>query len=743
LLFAICHLPFADRRSTLKAITSWLRSGLLRKVLLAILLCALIPLAVVGWVAIQGYTQMAQDAIPPSKAALDERSMDSLELWAFDTAQRVARFLYEREDDLRDLALLPRDPAAYLAFYQAHHSSIWAAEGVSERPLYRELAFVDRSGQEVIKIADGAVIGPGDLRDVGQPENTTFKRESYFAETMALDEGQVYVSRVLGWYVPLFQAYAAGEKPDGRHYEGIIRFATPVFDAARGDKVGIVVLSLDHAHVMEFTAHMISTGEHYTTTVSASSGQHSYIIDGEGWAIAHARHYYLAGFDQNGGLVPSISQDRFAEQQTSGYLPANLNAMGFIDPNFPQICAYNREGKSGSVPIYYWRDAAHPQGRARALAFATIPYYTGRYNTPAGFGWVGVTSDADKFHEPANLVEAKVVQAREALIRDTRLIWSATVLLILVVAFLLARTITRPVCTLAESAAEIGQGRFGQQVEVKGRDEIGQLAATFNKMSKDLQQYVADLERTTAERERYQRELEIAHDIQQSFLPRAFPAVAGFDIAAHNVPARHVGGDFYDFIPLSNGRWGLLVADVSDKGVPAALFMALSRSLVRAYSLEYESVPAALAAFNAFVAADNPSSMFVTLFYATLEPEARRLAYINAGHNPPILVRGRERQVVLLRAHGIALGIWPEVELEEHPLQLEPEDVVVLYTDGVTEAFNAGHEMFGEERLIEVVRGCPATSAQELLVAIEAEVATFTDGAAQSDDITLLVLRCL
>jgi sigma-B regulation protein RsbU (phosphoserine phosphatase) len=254
---------------------------------------------------------------------------------------------------------------------------------------------------------------------------------------------------------------------------------------------------------------------------------------------------------------------------------------------------------------------------------------------------------------------------------------------------------------------------------------------------------VADLERTTSERERYQRELEIAHDIQQSFLPQAFPQVPGFDIVAHNIPARHVGGDFYDFIPLRNGRWGLLVADVSDKGVPAALFMALSRSLVRAYSLEYDSVPAALAAFNAFVTADNPANMFVTLFYATLEPEACRLAYINAGHNPPILLRGQEHQIVLLRAHGIALGIWPDVDLEEHPVSLGPADVVVLYTDGITEAFNTAHEMFGLERLIEVVQGNSGASAGELLKAIEASVAAFTGDAPQSDDITLLVIRCL
>lgn len=473
----------------MRAILSWLFSGLLRKVLLAILLCSLVPLGVVAFVAVQGYTQMAQDAIPPSKTALDERSMNSLELWAYDTAQRVARFLYEREGDLRGLALLPREPNAYLAFYHAYRSSLWTTAGTSERPLYREIAFVDRSGQEVVKITDGVVAGPGELRDVSKPENTTFKRETYFSETMALNEGEVYVSRVLGWYVPLKEAYAAGENPNGRRYEGIMRFATPLFQD--GSKIGLVVLSLDQAHVMEFTAHMISSDEHYLPEVNALTGEHSYIIDNEGWAIAHARHFYIAGFDQDGNLVTAISKDLFAEQQKSGYLPANLNAMGFIDANFPLICEYNRQGKSGSVPIYFWRDATFPQGRARALAFATIPYFTGRYNSPAGFGWVGVTSDADKFHEPADLVGGKIDQARRGLQTNTLLILALTVLAILGIAGLLARTITNPVRRLTSAAQAIESGeRFEPEriASITGSgDELGHLARVFSRMALEVQ----------------------------------------------------------------------------------------------------------------------------------------------------------------------------------------------------------------------------------------------------------------
>lgn len=319
---------------------------------------------------------------------------------------------------------------------------------------------------------------------------------------------------------------------------------------------------------------------------------------------------------------------------------------------------------------------------------------------------------------------------------------NVSIFLSLIVSGAVARYIARRVGTLAEGTRRLGAGDLDYRVPVESQDEIGALAAAFNQMAGDLIASRAELQRTTAERERYLRELEIAHGIQQSFLPQSFPRVPGYDVAARTIPARHVGGDFYDFIPLREGRWGMLVADVSDKGVPAALFMALSRSLVRAYSLEYENVLTALRAFNAFVVADNPSGMFVTLFYATLDPETHRLTYVNAGHNPPILLQGRDHQVVLLRAHGIALGVWPDVKLDEHPVQLEPGDVVVLYTDGVTEAFNADRAMFDVERLTAVVRANPQTSASEIVRAIENAVVEFTAGQPQSDDITLLVIRC-
>ena len=316
-----------------------------------------------------------------------------------------------------------------------------------------------------------------------------------------------------------------------------------------------------------------------------------------------------------------------------------------------------------------------------------------------------------------------------------------SIFLSLIISGLVARHLDRRVQILAEGARRLGEGELDTRVELAGRDELGRLGMSFNQMARDLKHSQRELERTTAERERYLKELEIAHQIQRSFLPQSCPEIEGYQLAAFTLPARHVGGDFYDFIPLEGERWGLVVADVSDKGVPAALFMALSRSLVRAYSLEYQSVPQALESFNSFVEADNPSAMFVTLFYATLHPQSGRLTYINAGHNPPVILRGRDNKVVMLEARGMALGVMPRVQLEEHPVDLKPGDVLVLYTDGFTEALNQQEEMFGLERMIEEIQRHRHEPAQQLMQSLLDAVNRFVGDAPQADDLTLLVIR--
>ncbi len=249
------------------------------------------------------------------------------------------------------------------------------------------------------------------------------------------------------------------------------------------------------------------------------------------------------------------------------------------------------------------------------------------------------------------------------------------------------------------------------------------------------------LQRQMAERERLERELQLAHDMQRTFMPDQVPDLPGWELAFIWRAARQVAGDFYDCFELPDGRLGLVIADVADKGMPAALFMALTRTLMRAAAREKMSPAAALAHVNDLLVPDAQHGMFVTIFYAVLSLETGELVYANAGHNPPLLLRSRTRELERLTKGGMALGVLGGTQLEERAVSLDPGDCVVFYTDGITEAFSPEGDMYGEGRLQETVLAAAAGSARMILDAIDGSVVAFSGNAPLSDDRTLMVLR--
>jgi serine phosphatase RsbU (regulator of sigma subunit) len=239
------------------------------------------------------------------------------------------------------------------------------------------------------------------------------------------------------------------------------------------------------------------------------------------------------------------------------------------------------------------------------------------------------------------------------------------------------------------------------------------------------------------------QELRLAGDIQSSFLPERDPSIKGWDIASNLVPARETSGDFYDFFQLGDGRLGFIIADVADKGLGAALYMALGRTLILTYAQIYPENPAAvLQATNQRMLSDARAQMFITAFYGVLEPEIGRLIYCNAGHHPPLLIRSKpEKTVYRLNPNGMALGIDENAAWVAVSQKIGIEDTLLLYTDGVVESNDSSGSFYGLDRLEEKAKGIANRPSQWIIRAIKDDVSSFRGEATQSDDMTMVCIQ--
>ncbi len=244
----------------------------------------------------------------------------------------------------------------------------------------------------------------------------------------------------------------------------------------------------------------------------------------------------------------------------------------------------------------------------------------------------------------------------------------------------------------------------------------------------------------SAERNRIEKELDVARSIQASLIPQEPPDIPSSSVATYWQAARQVSGDFFDFMSLAEGHWGIAIADVADKGIPAALFMALSRTILRTVAFNRLSPAAVLERTNQLIYGDTTSDLFVTIFYAVWDPDSKTLTYASGGHNPPVLIR-KDGTVSMLSAKGIALGVLEEVEIAQQQIELSEGDMIVYYTDGVSEAMNEDYDEFGMERLCLVARNARSGGASDVVDAITAAIDDHAGDTPQFDDITLVVMK--
>ena len=311
----------------------------------------------------------------------------------------------------------------------------------------------------------------------------------------------------------------------------------------------------------------------------------------------------------------------------------------------------------------------------------------------------------------------------------------------------LARSITSAVHELFMGTERVRHGDFSHRINVQSNDQLGELAGSFNQMTGSIE----GLLQTAAEKKRLEEELRIARAIQMSLLPRGPLDVPGLGITALCVPAREVGGDYYDFFHLSNDRLGVLIADVSGKGTSAALYMAELKGLILALSQRYGSPRELLIEVNRIISEHLDSRSFITITYAVIDPQAGVMTFCRAGHTPLIFLSGPSSNMPVARVlapSGMVLGLRIDGAaekfadlLEEERVELSPGDVIVLYTDGITEAMNPQSDLFGESRLSRIVEEHGHLDSGELRERIMREVEAFVGSADQHDDMTMILLK--
>ena len=378
-----------------------------------------------------------------------------------------------------------------------------------------------------------------------------------------------------------------------------------------------------------------------------------------------------------------------------------------------------------------------------------------------GFGWL-MTAMTPVLHEDGTMAGYVMADITITEIMDTRehflvglaaMMGGLTVVFVIFFLFILRRQVVKPIDRLTKATGEFIENNqeelaTGQAVvnvpEIRTGDEIELLANSFRKMEADMVDYIQKFMAITAEKERIGAELNVATQIQADMLPRIFPAFPEreeFDIYATMDPAKEVGGDFYDFFLVDDDHLAVVIADVSGKGVPAALFMVIAKTLIKNHAQNKEGAADVFTQTNEQLCEGNDAGLFVTAWMGILEISTGKFTYVNAGHNPPLLKHAGGEFEWLRSRPGFVLAGMEDIRYRANVMELTPGDELYLYTDGVTEATNSDQELFGEERLCAALNEASDLPVDELLPRIKKRIDDFVGEAEQFDDITMLGLK--
>ena len=437
----------------------------------------------------------------------------------------------------------------------------------------------------------------------------------------------------------------------------------------------------------------------------------------------------------------SVIDQSLAQEKLSGQLSDFINAPGehqvldilVLDQTGRNLIANARGGDRLSYQLGQPQSLEGSKVRVRSGTLSA-----GTVQSPVRSFEIHLPDDAGQVH--LFLSAVAIDQLEKSLESATsKQMWTVLLLgipFVLLVGFLL----TRPIRRLREDMTLVSRGNLQHQSTVSTTDELGALASSFNRMTR----FLAEAREQELHAQAVARDLSIATRIQKALLPEELPEISGIETACYYQPAREVGGDYYDVVPLPGGRVGIVVADVSGKGLAGSLVMTMTRSLVRMAARTQPDAASILEEVNASLSRDMTEGMFVTLAWAELDDERSQVRIARAGHNPPLLLRASGR-VEQFQPEGISLGMDPGPvfcqSLEVSHVDLAPGDSLILYTDGIVEAMNHDGVEYGLERFAQVLQKLTSEAPDEVVSGVIADLAQHVSGAEASDDITLVVAR--
>ncbi len=467
-------------------------------------------------------------------------------------------------------------------------------------------------------------------------------------------------------------------------------------------------------------------------------GDLTYLAKADAWLITVILHLDKRTFGRIATLSARINLERL-KKRIENHPFAEAGSITLIDPKGHKIFAQSRPDLSENQLVKTVK---------KMLASNTRTIGVQPYQRPSGEKMLG----AYAFPRILNLGVIVEKNESDAYLAVMQMQWNLIVWIVVgfsvavVGAIVVSISLTRPLRRLTRAARQISEGNLSIRIEGKEHgDEIGELSIAFKKMVDDLRLYIDRLTETTKAKERVESELELGKTIQQGFLPKDFPQLEEIDVWGKCDPAREVGGDYFDFFQIDDDNCGIVIGDVSGKGVPAALFMAVSRTLFRILSSRDLSPDLVLTEFNdRLVALDQKANMFITLFYGVFNSTTGRFIYSTAGHNMPFIKSSNnpgEKFSILPPMKTMVAGVMEGMSMKLAETSLQKGGAVVLYTDGITEAVNEKDELFGEKRLEELLNKYSDLPAKNICKSIIEDVYTFQAGKEQYDDITMFILK--